>query len=53
MAKGNAKEEKFASVKGNKETIFRVSKQIHTEIQDVTRKNAIRFDDGNLSLEEV
>ena len=34
-AKRNAEKEKFASVKGNKENIFRVGKQMRTENQDV------------------
>ena len=32
----SAVKEKFASVKDNKENIFRVAKQMHTENQDVT-----------------
>ena len=33
--KRNAEKEKFASVEGNKENIFRVAKQMRTENQDV------------------
>ena len=33
--KRNAEKEKFASVEDNKENIFRVAKQMHTENQDV------------------
>ena len=49
-AKRNAEKEKFASVKDNKENIFRVAKQMRTENQDVIGKKCMRGDDGNLSL---
>ena len=47
-AKGNAEKEKFASVKGNKEKIFRVAKQLGTENQDVIEEKWMRRDDGSL-----
>ena len=47
-AKGNAEKEKFASVKCNKEKIFRVAKQLGTENQDVIEEKWMRRDDGSL-----
>ena len=47
-AKGNAEKEKFGSVKYNKEKIFRVSKQLRTENQDVIEGKWMRRDDGSL-----
>ena len=52
-AKSNAEKKKFASVKDNKENIFRVAKQIRTEYQDVIREKCIQGDDGNLSLDDT
>ena len=49
----NAKKQKFASVKYNKENIFPVAKQMRTENQDVIREKCIRGDDGNLSLDDA
>ena len=42
-AKRNAEQEKFASVKDNKENIFRVAKQMRTEIKDVIGEKCIRW----------
>ena len=52
-AKRNAEKEKFASIKDNKENIFRVAKQMHTENQDVIREKCLRGDEGNLSLDDA
>ena len=46
-AKRNAEKEKFASVKDNKENIFHIAKQMHTENQDVIEGKRIRGDESN------
>ena len=51
-AKRNAEKEKFASVKDNKENIFRVAKQMRTENRDVVGEKCVPGDDGNLSLDD-
>ena len=43
IAKRNAEKEKFASGKDNKENIFRVAKQMRTEIKDVIGEKCIRW----------
>ena len=45
--KRNAEKEKFASVKDNKENIFHIAKQMHTENQDVIEGKRIRGDESN------
>ena len=40
-AKRNVEKEKFDRVKGIKENIFHVAKQLHTENQDVIREKFI------------
>ena len=52
-AKTNAEKEKSASVKDNKENIFRITKQMCTQNQDVIGGKFIRADDGNLSLDDT
>ena len=52
-AKRNAEKEKSVSVKDNKENIFRDTKQMCTENQDVIGGKFIRADDGNLSLDDA
>ena len=52
-ANRNAEKEKFASVKDNKENIFRVVKQMHTENQDAIGEKCIRGDDSNLSHDDT
>ena len=52
-AKKNAEKEKFASVKYNKENIFRFAKQMRTENLDVIGEKCIRGDNGNLSLDDT
>ena len=48
--RGMQKKRTFASVKDNKENIFRVAKQMSTENQGVIGEKCIRGDDGNLSF---
>ena len=52
-AKRNAKKGKFTSEKDNKENIFCVTKQMHTENQDVIEEKCIQDEDGNLFFEEA
>ena len=52
-AKRNAETEKVTSVKGNKENIIYVAREMRTKNQDVIREKCIRGDDGNISLDNA
>ena len=47
------KRRNLVSVKDNKENIFRVSKQMRAENQDVIGEKCIRGVDGNLTLDDA
>ena len=52
-AKRNAEKDKFASVKDNKENILCITKQMHTENQDVIGEKSVQGDYGTLSLDDT
>ena len=52
-AKRNSEKGKFNCVQDKKENIFHVAKQMHTENQVVIIEKWIRYEDGNLSLDDV